>query len=267
MDINVFLSRVQTLTNALTILEGMYNDHDGDIEEKCIDLFTALVDVNESVNKMRKTLREIAEQIKVMAMTVEELNNLHKHIAYVRSQLPEESVNPFEPKRLIMDINETMNAQNIVSPLSVNWTQLVSPSQNDTKSIQPQIKAEKFVPSIPYVTEAEVNTVPKYMKGRCNAINLNKLIDSLNLAFKKKYETVTRSKKTIKQKDLEYYCEWKRDENTEPKGTCFITVKDVNTFGNMKMDKTAFNMITILRHLKRIKETRHANNQIHFVLL
>lgn len=56
------------------------------------------------------------------------------------------------------------------------------------------------------------------MKGRCNAINLNKLIDSLNLAFKKKYETVTRSKKTIKQKDLEYYCEWKRDENTEPKG-------------------------------------------------
>lgn len=54
-----------------------------------------------------------------------------------------------------------MNAQNIVSPLSVNWTQLVSPSQNDTKSIQPQIKAEKFVPSIPYVTEAEVNTVPK----------------------------------------------------------------------------------------------------------
>lgn len=52
-----------------------------------------------------------------------------------------------------------MNAQNIVSPLSVNWTQLVSP--NDTKSIQPQVKAEKLVPSISYVTEAEVNTVPK----------------------------------------------------------------------------------------------------------
>lgn len=70
MDITVFLSRVQTLTNALTILEGMYNDHDGDIEEKCIDLFTALVDVKESVNKMRKTLRDIAEQIKVMAVCI-----------------------------------------------------------------------------------------------------------------------------------------------------------------------------------------------------
>ena len=50
-------------------------------------------------------------------------------------------------------------------------------------------------------------------------------------------------------------------------GAYFVTIKDVNTIGNMKMDKASFNMITILRHLKRLKETRHANNLIHYVII
>lgn len=60
------------------------------------------------------------------------------------------------------------------------------------------------------------------MKGRCNAITINKLVESLNMAFKKKYETLAKSKKSIKQKDSEYYHEWKRTQNMEPKGKYYL---------------------------------------------
>ncbi len=63
------------------------------------------------------------------------------------------------------------------------------------------------------------------MRGRINVATVNKLIDALNATLKKKYETIRKPKKTIKPKELDYYCDWKRDENTEPKGACnFIDV-------------------------------------------
>lgn len=59
------------------------------------------------------------------------------------------------------------------------------------------------------------------MKGRLSIAVLNKLVDSFNTAFKKKYETIRLPKRSIKPKDIEYYSEWKREENTEPKGNSF----------------------------------------------
>lgn len=135
----------------------------------------------------------------------------------------------------------------------------------------------------------------RYMKGRLNASSVNKLIESFNEAFKRKYEILKLPKKSVKAKDLDVYLEWKREENTEPKGKLFyliystesfhfpiiifpfsvffssgaffITIKDLNTFGNTKLDKAGFNMITILRHLKRIRETRQANGPQHFIAI
>lgn len=62
---------------------------------------------------------------------------------------------------MLQDRNETINTQNGVSPVPVSWAQLISPSQTDVKPTQPQVKSEKTLPAISYVTEAEVNTVPK----------------------------------------------------------------------------------------------------------
>lgn len=56
------------------------------------------------------------------------------------------------------------------------------------------------------------------MKGRLSAAVINKLIESFNEVYKKKYELITKPKKSIKPKDLDHYCDWKRDENLEPKG-------------------------------------------------
>lgn len=60
------------------------------------------------------------------------------------------------------------------------------------------------------------------MKGRLTAAAINKLIESFNEVYKKKYELITKPKKSVKPKDLDHYCDWKRDENSEPKGNFLV---------------------------------------------
>lgn len=62
------------------------------------------------------------------------------------------------------------------------------------------------------------------MKGRKTAAEINELIQSFNVVFKRKYELVSKPKKAVKSKDLDQYCDWKKDENLEPKGNTNLNV-------------------------------------------
>ncbi|XP_065211793.1 spindle and kinetochore-associated protein 1-like [Planococcus citri] len=271
MDISFVLTQVEDLSDALAILEGQYNDPDDEIEDKCMDLFTNLGAVKESMDALRNVFAKIKEQHQISLEKISELENLQKRSCYIRNNCPKvlNSTHVENNKTFCSSINDTATTQNTISPIPSSWSHLETPvakSNSSSDKTKQEIQSVKCR-SIAHVTEEEFDSVPKYMKGRLNVGALNKLIDCFNTVFKKKYDTVRQAKKTVKSKDMEYYCDWKREENTEPKGTFFITGKDLTTFGDTKLDKGMLNMITILRHLKRVKESRQVNGPVHYVLL
>lgn len=62
MDIADILARIEYLTDALAILEGQDNDPNDEIEDKCIDLFTNLVDIKKSMDALRIVFGRMKEQ-------------------------------------------------------------------------------------------------------------------------------------------------------------------------------------------------------------
>lgn len=70
MDISHISVRIDFLSDALTILEGQYNDPNNEIEEKCVDIFTNLVIIKENMNALREVFEKIKEQHEIALVSV-----------------------------------------------------------------------------------------------------------------------------------------------------------------------------------------------------
>lgn len=112
------------------------------------------------------------------------------------------------------------------------------------------------IPLLKSVNNNEMDTVPKYMKGRLTSLNVNVVIDSINIALENKYEILRKPRNVLKKKDQDMYNTWKIQQNNVGQGQYFVTADDISRFGETKVDKTTLNIIPILRHLKRLKESR-----------
>ncbi|XP_050520542.1 probable serine/threonine-protein kinase DDB_G0277071 [Daktulosphaira vitifoliae] len=155
-----------------------------------------------------------------------------------------------------------------MSPVRSSWNDTFSPPenslhQNTTMSTtimgQSKCQTSKHVLDIPYiqlVNNEEMNTVPKYMKGRLTSLNINVVIESINIALENKYEILRKSKTALKKKELDAYNEWKIQQSNVGQGQYFVTAEDITKYSETKVDKTTLNIIPILRHLKRLKESR-----------
>jgi len=130
---------------------------------------------------------------------------------------------------------------------------------NTTMGQYSKCQSTKQVPEIPFIKSVdnnEMDAVPKYMKGRLTSINVNIVIDGINIALENKYEILRKPRNSLKKKDLDVYNTWKIQQNTMGQGQYFVTADDITRFSETKVDKTTLNIIPILRHLKRLKESR-----------
>ncbi|XP_060877026.1 spindle and kinetochore-associated protein 1-like [Metopolophium dirhodum] len=112
------------------------------------------------------------------------------------------------------------------------------------------------IPLLKSVNNDEMDSVPKYMKGRLTSLNVNVVIDGINIALENKYEILQKPRNLLKKKDQDIYNTWKIQQNDVGQGQYFVTADDISRFGETKVDKTTLNIIPILRHLKRLKESR-----------
>jgi len=134
-------------------------------------------------------------------------------------------------------------------------------SASATPQIEPvhksvQQKQTSLLPSIPYITVADFEAVPKYMKGRLTYEQINSSIDEMNKVFAAKYKLMTIPSKaqmdSVKKKIKAY----KGQENKETKGVYFVVEEDIKNHSKLKRDRMGQSVITILRHCMRIKEIR-----------
>ncbi|CAI6348891.1 unnamed protein product [Macrosiphum euphorbiae] len=112
------------------------------------------------------------------------------------------------------------------------------------------------IPLLKSINNDEMDSVPKYMKGRLTSLNVNVVIDGINIALENKYEILQKPRNLLKKKDQDIYNTWKIQQNDVGQGQYFVTADDISRFGETKVDKTTLNIIPILRHLKRLKESR-----------
>lgn len=121
--------------------------------------------------------------------------------------------------------------------------------------------------SISYISKNDFDSVPKYMRGRISYDEINAMIDKYNevlnkkLAVCKKNESA-KTKSTKTKSDMELLLRWKEQSTPELEGQYFVNAEDFASLSDYKLSKKDFTILTILRHVKKIREVR--NRKITF---
>ncbi|XP_025405463.1 spindle and kinetochore-associated protein 1 homolog [Sipha flava] len=274
---------VETVDNLSTCLDVMLccKEAEGgqEILESCDQLDNLIKSFDDQMNVLENALTKERNAVKLSGQRqLEELKRIEERCDYMIENIP---INPSNTNELnyqheIKDYrgNNLHNVTNIsMSPVST-WNNTYSPNEtsihhsiftNNTsmsttmmgQSSKSQVyKQTPDIPLLKPVDNNEMDTVPKYMKGRLTSSNVNVVINSINITLENKYGILQKSRTALKKKDLDMYNTWKIQQNSVGQGQYFVTAVDITKFSETKVDKTTLNIIPILRHLKRLKESR-----------
>ena len=114
---------------------------------------------------------------------------------------------------------------------------------------------------LPHLSQGEFEALPRYLRGRLTAPKINSFIDSLNRIANEKYSLLLRTnpgKFSLDQRQK--VAEWRAAEADDTANKTFLTETDLKTEsaagGAFKFDHVARNILTILRQIGRIRESR-----------
>ncbi|TPX51576.1 hypothetical protein SeMB42_g01861 [Synchytrium endobioticum] len=114
--------------------------------------------------------------------------------------------------------------------------------------------------AVAYLTVSEYDAVPKYMIGRLTRDKINDLIAELNKIFDAKATLLRNTPSKLSKEARERYWEHRALITDEVKNRCFIIEKDIKEYApqgcQFKLDPSGRSVISVLRHLNRIKEMR-----------
>lgn len=120
-----------------------------------------------------------------------------------------------------------------------------------------------FGGQIAHLSISEFDALPKYLRGRLPLSKINAFIDDLNRICTDKYTLLARTnlaKLSVDQRQK--VAEWRSAELDDLADKFFITEADLKAKsaanGAFKYDQVARNILTILRQVGRIKESRSA---------
>lgn len=106
------------------------------------------------------------------------------------------------------------------------------------------------------ITQMEFDTIPRYMKGRDTVGELNHFLETVVIrCFNDKYTLVYKNREAVKIADKNLWCTYRQQINYFP-GFKFITQGDISRSLARLIDKKTSNRITMLKHLRVLKESR-----------
>ncbi|XP_030326239.1 spindle and kinetochore-associated protein 1 [Strigops habroptila] len=121
-----------------------------------------------------------------------------------------------------------------------------------TKPTKPAVLPAKLLP----VTSEDFGQVPVYMKGRLTCEQINAVIKDINKAVMIKYKIRNQSPRSLSAPNRNLYYRYMKEETEATEGCSFIVEEDIKLFTCLKTDKRFYQVITILRHCRRLKEVR-----------
>ncbi|EZA61563.1 hypothetical protein DMN91_003977 [Ooceraea biroi] len=236
-----------------------------------------------------QNLRQMLEKLKEQNVRCRELSSLidvlNKRILHQTENVPEEVIQSFQ------NVNKQICAQAIVSPNILDYT--TNSSQSVTRTAQKTPGSvyrntekretlkdckrtlfnepdNQICHTVPLITVEEFNKLPKYIIGRQTLDTINSLISAINQTLIAKYTILSLGKAAAQKKgEINLYLQYKKQElDVQEKNEYlyFFTAEDYYEQTKTKLDKTKLNLITALRHCKRLREYR-IKNVLNYVIV
>lgn len=137
-----------------------------------------------------------------------------------------------------------------------------------TKLLQPSVpkitqsRAQSLSTSheIRLLDDTEFHKIPQYLRGRLLLARINETVVSLNKIFHEKYSLLVRydTRAQMSSNDRQKCIEWRQqeDDDSELPNKAFVTENEVKSV--IKLDPTTRTIMSILRQVGRLKESRSA---------
>lgn len=119
------------------------------------------------------------------------------------------------------------------------------------------------------ISTEDYNQIPKYIKGRLTLEKINVTIESLNRLYLEKYNLMRQNPSKLAAEQRQKFYDWREMECEETEGLYFITEADVKNAKNstFKLDPTGRAILSMLRHLGRLREIRSAGGIVRLAIL
>ncbi|EOX96288.1 Spindle and kinetochore-associated protein 1 isoform 1 [Theobroma cacao] len=223
----------------------------------------ALKGMELQVQAIKDRLREETEAIpkakKLIAASLRQQKKLQSMSVYVPSHLPEKmtTLNLDGDRGFVPEASRQQQRQQ---------PNLGSSKVQEEPAALPKEKKGRGSPPLWYITSGELDSLASYMRGRLTLEKVNAAINDMATYAEANAQLVAAPKKKLAENLWERALELRDIATTEAvKGKHFFLESDMKG-PSLKLDNTGKAILTVLRHLGRISETRIGHNRVIILL-
>ncbi|CAH8339021.1 unnamed protein product [Eruca vesicaria subsp. sativa] len=219
---------------------------------------TALSSMELQVQSIKDRLREETEAIpkakKLIEASLKQQEKLQKMSVYAPSHFPDKTT------MLNSDINRCLLQENVKK--HEQRSDLRSLKSEEEATVLPKEKKGRGSPPLWYITVEELNSLSSYMRGRLTIEKVNAAINDMASYAEANAHLISAPKQKLAENLWEKALKLRDIVTTGAvKGKHFFLETDMK--GPMlKLDNTGKAILTVLRHLGRVSETRIGQNRV-----
>ncbi|XP_053676728.1 spindle and kinetochore-associated protein 1-like [Anopheles nili] len=225
------------------------------------DLKEMQTDVHEAAEKLQRTKEYLETDRKYMSsqfieimrkMRRNEMLMLHLLEVGPHAQQPS-TTNPAQQSSMVKQIP----LKEIQNPSESTSKMHLSDYSKSPFTLRSKVKCMNFFDFDAIITEEQFETIPKYLKGRMQLVELNQFLEKEVIkCFEEKYTLMYKQRKVISnQHDLAVWKEYNHLQANFPEHN-FITQEDLSRKMGKMLDKKSYTKIHMLRHLHILQEVR-----------
>lgn len=273
--------RVHQLNAATTLIKSKHN-----IKDELQEIHNKVLQVSYGIDNMRTILKRMKEQNTHSRKLLSLIESSNKRILHQKENVPPELIQGYQnadkqknvqtqitsatAKSAMNSTHKLMGQQLSANNISAIYDSDIIEQEIIKDCKRTLFNEPKVCPTILFISPEEFNKVPKYIIGRQTLETINNLISDINNTLITKYTILSLGKAAAQKRgEINLYLQYKKQEYNikEEKGYLyFFTAEDYYRQTKKKIDKTKLNLITALRHCKRLRECR-TKNELRYVII
>ncbi|XP_057510153.1 spindle and kinetochore-associated protein 1 homolog [Actinidia eriantha] len=211
------------------------------------------------VQKIKDRLREETEAVPKAKKLIEASLRQQKKLESMSAHLPS-----YLPERMTLINQETSKCR--MPETSKPEHGLRSLNLEEDPAVLPKEKKGRGSPPLWYITSEELDSLSSYMRGRLTLDKVNAAINDMSAYAEANAQLITAPRKKLAESMLDRALELRDIGGNEAvKGKYFFLETDVKG-PSLKLDNTGKGILTVLRHLGRISETRIGHHRVIILL-
>ncbi|KAH7642488.1 uncharacterized protein LOC124492593 [Dermatophagoides farinae] len=253
---------ISNSSTKLALLDFYYQND----KNECIEMNANIGRLQFLLHTIDQCLDEAENEFEIQSKRcVDILQLLEDHVSHIEANLPalKTEEKRVDNKSISRNVTYTNMDTKKIKKNNKSNIMMTNDKKNGHLATKPSSKAttkssnSSPFPMMEHLTQAEYNSIPKYMLSRLTLSTLNESVDAFNHSIMCKYMFIRKfDLHSTKETEYKRYQEYKSHENADTKGIYFVTINDIKELSSMKNDSTLRKVLICLRHCKRIKEIR-----------